>query len=42
VLIREGGAWRVVRDGRKYAGVGGRGRDVLCLALRFDVEGEVS
>jgi hypothetical protein len=41
-MIREGGAWRVVSDGRKYAGVGVRGRGILCFVLRFDVEDDVS
>ena len=41
-MIREGGAWRVVSDGRKYAGVGVRGRVVPCFVLRFDVEDDVS
>ena len=40
-MIKEGSAWTVVSDGRKYAGVGVCGLGVLCLILRFDEEEEV-
>jgi hypothetical protein len=41
--IREGGACRVVSDGRKYSGVGVRGRGMLRLLriLRFEFEFEL-